>query len=135
MRVMVTCCRGRRVVMIFFRLRPLLAWRSRAIASAANTTVRWASIASRVWWKIGRAASEPPRCFRRLRVVSSPGRAETVSCSVVDGLDLGGGEVVDGFVGAFGVPPVDPVEGFQFDVLEAAPVRFPPDRGGISYKE
>ena len=53
---MVTWRRGRRVWMIFFRLTPERSWRSRAIARAANTMVRWASIASRVWWKIGRAA-------------------------------------------------------------------------------
>jgi hypothetical protein len=34
---------------------PLRSWRSRAIARAANTTVRWASMESRWWWKIGRA--------------------------------------------------------------------------------
>src|SRR5690606_41389688 len=34
---------------------PVRFWVSRATASAVNTTGRWASIASRVWWKIGRA--------------------------------------------------------------------------------
>ena len=55
-RVMVTCRRGRRAWMIFLMDQPVRAWRSRAIARAVNTMVRWASIASRVRWKIGRAA-------------------------------------------------------------------------------
>ena len=34
---------------------PVRFWASRATASAVNTMVRWASIASRVWWNIGYA--------------------------------------------------------------------------------
>ncbi len=49
--------------------------------------------------------SEPPRGFRRLRCVSLPGRGETVSCSVVSFLGFDRCEVVDGFVGPFGVEP------------------------------
>lgn len=54
--LMVTCRSGSRVWMIFLMLQPVLAWRSRAIASTVNTIVRWASIASRRQWKIRRAA-------------------------------------------------------------------------------
>lgn len=54
------------------------------------------------------ALGEPPRSFRRLRAVSSPGRAETVSCSVVNFLGLDRCQVVDGFVGPLFVEPVDP---------------------------
>jgi len=34
---------------------PVASWRWRATARAAITTVRWAQVASRVWWKTGRA--------------------------------------------------------------------------------
>ena len=34
---------------------PVRSWTVREMARAVNTIVRWASIASRVWWKIGYA--------------------------------------------------------------------------------
>ena len=47
--------RGLRVRMMRLMLIPVVSWRCRATARAAMTTVRCASIASRVWWKTGRA--------------------------------------------------------------------------------
>ena len=41
--------------------------------------------------------------------------------SVVQLLDGFGGEVVEVFVGSFGVEPVDPVGGFELDVVDVAP--------------
>src|SRR5665647_3975235 len=51
----VTVRRGRRVWTSFLRLTPVTACSARATARAANTTVRWASSASRSWWNTGRA--------------------------------------------------------------------------------
>lgn len=55
LRLMVTSWRGLRVWMMRLMLIPVTSWRCRATARAAMTTVRCASIASRVWWKTGRA--------------------------------------------------------------------------------
>ena len=74
---------------------------------------------------------EPPRGCRTLLMVSLPGREETVSCSVVRGLDLGGCEVVDRFVGALVVEPVDPVHGLELDVVDIAPGPFGLDQFGL----
>jgi hypothetical protein len=50
-----TVRRGRRVRTIFLIEAPVAFCRFRETASAAKTMVRWASMASRSWWKIGRA--------------------------------------------------------------------------------
>ena len=55
LRLMVTSWRGLRVRMMRLMLIPVVSWRCRATARAAMTTVRCASMASRVWWKTGRA--------------------------------------------------------------------------------
>ena len=55
LRLMVISWRGLRVRMMRLILIPVVSWRCRATARAAMTTVRCASIASRVWWKTGRA--------------------------------------------------------------------------------
>ena len=51
----------------------------------------------------------------------SAGTDETVFCIVVELLDEFWCEVVDRFMGTFGVEPVDPFEGFDFDHLAVAP--------------
>ncbi len=53
--VTVICCSGRSARTIFLMLMPVRSWSRRETASAVNTMVRWASIASRVRWNIGRA--------------------------------------------------------------------------------
>lgn len=53
--------------------------------------------------------------------MSLPGRENTVSCSVVRGLDLDWCEVVDRFVGRLVVEPVNPVQGLELNVLDVAP--------------
>jgi hypothetical protein len=63
--------------------------------------------------------------------VSLPGRGETVSCSVGDFLDLDRCQVVDGFVGSFGVEPGDPVQRVEFDVFKVAPGSFGADEFGL----
>ena len=55
LRLMVISWRGLRVRMMRLMLIPVVSWRGRAMARAAMTTVRCASMASRVWWKTGRA--------------------------------------------------------------------------------
>ena len=55
LRLMVTSWRGLRVRMMRLMLIPVASWRWRATARAVMTTVRWASMASRVRWKTGRA--------------------------------------------------------------------------------
>ena len=55
-RLMVADRSGRRVWTIFLMLTPVRSWASRETARAANTTVRWASMLSRIRWNMGRAA-------------------------------------------------------------------------------
>ena len=79
----------------------------------------------------GAHRTEPPRGFRTLRFVSVPGRDETVSCSVVGGLDFGRCQIVDRFVGPLVVEPVDPVQGPDLDVFDVAPWPFGSDQLGF----
>ena len=51
----------------------------------------------------------------------SAGLGEAGSVTVVKIFHLDRGEVVDGFVGSFGVEPIDPLEGGGFDVVAVAP--------------
>jgi hypothetical protein len=59
-------------------LMPVWSWRRREMASAAKTMVRWASIASLVWWKIGYAdLPDMPTCGVNVlvRALARPGRS------------------------------------------------------------
>ena len=53
--LMTTSCRPCSSHTILAMLIPVVSWRYRATARAAMTMVRWAQVASRVWWKTGRA--------------------------------------------------------------------------------
>lgn len=70
--VMVTSCSARSARMIFLMETPVWAWRWRAMTREAVTTVRWASMAWRVWWKIRRARRScldmRKDCFTRHRL-------------------------------------------------------------------
>ena len=54
--VMVADRSGRSCLMTLAMARPLRSWMQCATARAVNTMVRWASMASRVRWNMGRAA-------------------------------------------------------------------------------
>jgi hypothetical protein len=61
----------------------------------------------------------------------SAGLGEAGSVTVVQLLGGDRGEVVDGFVGSFGVEPVDPVEGGGFEVVAVAPGSVPVGQLGL----
>ncbi len=63
---------GLSVCRIFLMLKPVRVCASRDTASAAKTTVRWASMDSQVWWKIG---------YADLWVMPTPGVGVQVSGS------------------------------------------------------
>ena len=81
LRLMTTSCRPCSSRTILAMLIPVVSWRYRATARAAITIVRWASMASRVWWKTGRA--------RRSCLLIGEGLLD-VPQLVVGGDDLGG---------------------------------------------
>jgi len=61
----------------------------------------------------------------------SAGLGEAGSVTVVQLLDLHRGEIVDGFVGSFGVEPIDPLESCCLDVVAVAPWAVPVDQLGL----
>lgn len=61
----------------------------------------------------------------------SAGLGEAGSVLVVQFFHLGRGEVVDGFVGSFGVEPGDPVQDGRFEVVAVAPRAVGVDKFGL----
>jgi hypothetical protein len=61
----------------------------------------------------------------------STGLGEAGSETVVQGFHFGGSEVVDAFVGTFGVEPPNPLQGGFLDVGECLPWPFGVDELGL----